>query len=155
MWWWFGKNLNSPKSIIIHDLIIIKVGCLATCYFARRNYQVELHEYREDIRTLRTAVGRSINMAISVRGREGLRGIGCEELVTSKGIEMHSRMLHDVKGNMSAVRYGKADQSILSIDRRYMNELLLTGTLVYDSYFKGTLDLLFFLQFKRLKSILT
>ena len=47
----------------------------------------------KDIRKMKMVVGRSINMAISVRGREGLRGIGCEELVTSKGIEMHSRMI--------------------------------------------------------------
>jgi kynurenine 3-monooxygenase len=74
--------------------------------------------------------GRSINMAMSVRGREALRGVGCEEQITSKGIEMHSRMLHDTKGSMSAVQYGKVNESILSIDRRYMNEILLSGIIV-------------------------
>ena len=32
-------------------------------------------------------------------------------------------MLHDTKGNMSAVPYGKKSQCILSIDRRYLNEV--------------------------------
>lgn len=103
------------------------VGCLAACYFAKRNFDVSLFEYREDIRSMKVVVGRSINMAISVRGREGLNGIGAEESITSKGIEMYSRMLHDVKGNMKAVPYGKKSQCILSIDRRYLNELLLNG----------------------------
>ncbi len=53
--------------------------------------------------------------------------IGAEELITSKGIEMYSRMIHDTKGNTSVVPYGKSDQCILSIDRRFLNELLLNG----------------------------
>ena len=103
------------------------VGCLAACYFAKRNFDVSLYEYREDIRNMKVVVGRSINMAMSVRGREGLKRIGAEESITSKGIEMYSRMLHDTKGSTKAVPYGKKSQCILSIDRRYLNELLLSG----------------------------
>ena len=66
-------------------------------------------------------------MAMSVRGREALSRIGAEESITSKGIEMYSRMLHDTKGNMTSAPYGKKSQCILSIDRRFLNELLLTG----------------------------
>jgi kynurenine 3-monooxygenase len=54
--------------------------------------------------------------------------IKAEESITSKGIEMYSRMIHDTKGNTMAVPYGKRDQCILSIDRRYLNELLLNGS---------------------------
>ena len=42
-------------------------------------------------------------------------------------------MLHDLKGNMSAVPYGKKSQCILSIDRRYLNELLLTEAEKYPN----------------------
>lgn len=111
------------------------VGCLAACYFAQRDYDVTLYEYRSDIRRMKVVVGRSINMAMSVRGREGLRGIGAEEAITSKGIEMYSRMLHDTKGRTSAVPYGKKNECILSIDRRYLNELLLTGLRSSRLYF--------------------
>jgi kynurenine 3-monooxygenase len=52
------------------------VGCLAACYFAKRNFNVTLYEYRSDIRLAGRYIGRSINMAMSVRGREGLRRIG-------------------------------------------------------------------------------
>jgi kynurenine 3-monooxygenase len=94
-----------------------KVGCLAGCYFADRGFDVTIYEYRSDIRQMKVVVGRSINMAMSTRGREGLRRIGAEQSITSKGIEMYSRMLHDSKGNMSSVPYGKTNQCILSIDR--------------------------------------
>jgi len=40
---------------------------------------------------------------------------------------MYSRMIHDIKGRTGAVPYGKKDQCILSIDRRFLNELLLNG----------------------------
>lgn len=50
-----------------------------------------------------------------------------EESITSKGIEMYSRMIHDTQGNTGVVPYGKKNQCILSIDRRFLNELLLNG----------------------------
>jgi hypothetical protein len=36
-------------------------------------------------------------------------------------------MIHDTEGRTGAVPYGKKDQCILSIDRRFLNELLLNG----------------------------
>jgi len=73
------------------------VGCLAACYFAKRDFDVTLYEYRSDIRKA--------------------------EIV----IEMYSRMIHDIKGDTEVVPYGKDSECILSIDRRFLNELLLTG----------------------------
>jgi len=108
------------------------VGCLAACYFAKRNFDVTLYEYRSDIREAEVVAGRSINMAMSVRGREALKRIGAEDSICSQGIEMYSRMIHDIKGNTSAVPYGKDSECILSIDRRFLNELLLTGK--FDEY---------------------
>ena len=86
-----------------------------------------LYEYRSDIRKAEIVSGRSINMAMSVRGRAAIRGVGAEESICSKGIEMYSRLIHDTKGNTNTVPYGKSNQCILSIDRRFLNELLLTG----------------------------
>jgi kynurenine 3-monooxygenase len=104
---------------------------LAACYFAQRDFDVTIYEFRSDIRKSKAASGRSINMAMSVRGREALRKVGAEESITSKGIEMYSRMIHDSKGAMSAIPYGKKAQCILSIDRKFLNELLLDGLLLF------------------------
>ena len=43
---------------------------------------------------------------------------------------MYSRMIHDTNGHTHPVPYGKRDQCILSIDRRYLNELLLNGNYI-------------------------
>lgn len=123
------QNENKKIAVVGGGL----VGCLAACYLAKRNFDVTLYEYRSDIRKMKVVIGRSINMAMSVRGREGLKRIGAEESITSQGIEMHSRMIHDTKGNTGAVPYGKKNQSILSIDRRYLNELLLNEAEKYSN----------------------
>ncbi|KAJ8308780.1 hypothetical protein KUTeg_013654, partial [Tegillarca granosa] len=55
--------------------------------------------------------GRSINLALSVRGREALRAVGIEDIVVPKGIPMYARMIHGLDGKY----------------RRKLNEVLLTG----------------------------
>ena len=52
------------------------------------------------------------------RGRAALRAIGLEDTIASKGIPMHSRMIHNKDGTKKGIPYGKSGQSIMSIDRR-------------------------------------
>ena len=63
-----------------------------------------------DIRTQAVVRGRSINLALSVRGREALKGVGMEEKVIKKGIPMYARMIHDLDGNLRPIPYGKGEQ---------------------------------------------
>lgn len=63
-----------------------------------------------DIRTMTVVRGRSINLALSVRGREALRQVGLEEEVTREGIKMHARMIHGSDGSLSEILYGRRDQ---------------------------------------------
>ena len=42
-------------------------------------------------------------------------------------IPMTGRMIHSLSGRMSVQPYGRKGQSIYSIDRRKLNELLLTN----------------------------
>nr|KAF6395308.1 kynurenine 3-monooxygenase [Rousettus aegyptiacus] len=73
------------------------VGSLNACFFAKRNFQVDVYEARQDVRVANFARGRSINLALSYRGRQALKAVGLE------------------------------DQSILSISREDLNKHLLTG----------------------------
>lgn len=50
--------------------------------------------------------GRSINMALSRRGRAALAYVDCEDVVVRNGIAMRARMLHDLKCRKEAVPYG-------------------------------------------------
>ncbi|BFZ06787.1 hypothetical protein BsWGS_09826 [Bradybaena similaris] len=109
------------------------VGALCACYLANRGYKVDLYEMREDIRTLDVVRGRSINMAVSCRGREALKRIGLEEQITAHGIPMHARMIHEHGGSRRPILYGTKNQYIMSIDRRFVNEALLTAAEKHDN----------------------
>jgi len=103
------------------------VGALQACYLAKRGYHVDLYELREDIRQQDVVRGRSINLALSKRGRDALADVGLEDTIVEIGTPMHSRMIHDLDGTRRPIPYGKEGQAILSIDRRYLNEVLLTA----------------------------
>uniref|UniRef100_A0A3B3T5I7 Kynurenine 3-monooxygenase n=1 Tax=Paramormyrops kingsleyae TaxID=1676925 RepID=A0A3B3T5I7_9TELE len=85
-------------------------------FLAKRGFQVQLFESREDIRQAKIVRGRSINLALSLRGREALKHIGMEEKIVSKGIPMHARMIHSISGKQSPIPYGKKSQVRLSFN---------------------------------------
>lgn len=86
-----------------------------------------MYEMREDPRTMVHVLGKSINLALSERGRSALRLLGLEnEILEKYSIKMYGRMIHDVKGNTRAIPYGKANQYILSVSRRFLNEMLIS-----------------------------
>lgn len=63
-----------------------------------------------DIRKAEHVKGRSINLALSTRGRTALRLVGLEDTVLENGIPMHARMIHDPDGSRRPILYGKEDQ---------------------------------------------
>ena len=101
------------------------VGSLQALFLSKCGYKVELYESRADIRKDRHYGGRSINLALSVRGREALKIVGLERAVLGDAIPMHARMIHSLSGATSSQAYGKRNQCIYSVDRRKLNELLL------------------------------
>lgn len=58
-----------------------------------------------DIRKAQLVQGRSINLALSARGRKALAKVGLEEKLLEHGIPMRGRMLHDLKGRTQFVPY--------------------------------------------------
>ncbi|XP_026841877.1 kynurenine 3-monooxygenase [Drosophila persimilis] len=104
------------------------VGSLAALNFARMGNHVDLYEYREDIRHAALVQGRSINLALSQRGRKALAAVGLEQEVLSTAIPMRGRMLHDVAGRTSVVLYDPCTQQCLySVGRKQLNEVLLNA----------------------------
>ena len=101
------------------------VGSLQALFLSKCGYKVQLYESRADIRREDHYGGRSINLALSVRGREALKIVGLERAVLSDAIPMYARMIHSVSGTTSSQAYGKSEQCIYSVDRRKLNELLL------------------------------
>lgn len=103
------------------------VGSLNACFFAKKGFLVEVYEAREDIRTAKSVSGRSINLALSYRGRQALKAVGLEDKIVANGIPMHARMIHSVNGKKYSIPYGKHDQYILSVDRANLNKELLNA----------------------------
>ncbi|XP_030310126.1 kynurenine 3-monooxygenase isoform X4 [Calypte anna] len=109
------------------------VGALNACFFARRGFHVDVYEAREDIRVASFTRGRSINLALSHRGRQALQAVGMEEQIVSKGIPMCARRIHTPSGKKYSIPYGKKHQYILSVDRANLNRELLTAAEKYSN----------------------
>lgn len=103
------------------------VGALSAVLMANRGHEVHMFEGRSDSRNEERVARQSINLALSTRGRAALRQVMLEEKVVKEGIAMYSRAIHPVHGPEYDIPYGTADQAILAIDRRRLNEILLTA----------------------------
>lgn len=101
------------------------VGCLAAVYLAKRGYDITIFERRPDMRHIAISAGRSINLALSVRGIRGLEGAGIADDVMRIAIPMGGRMLHGLSGEQRYQPYGAAGQAINSVSRREINVALL------------------------------
>lgn len=104
------------------------VGTLAALGFAKRGYEVSLFDLRADPRTITAKNLRSINLAVSARGIEGMKAVDeemCNRLLEGI-IPMKGRMIHDLEGNQESQIYGLFGESINSIDRAKLNEDMIT-----------------------------
>lgn len=124
-----SDNLRRKVAVIGGGL----VGTLNACFLAKRNFQVDLYEAREDIRVAKSARGRSINLALSYRGRQALKVIGLEDQIVSQGIPLRARMIHSLSGKKSTIPYGTKYQYILSTSRENLNKDLLNAAEKYPN----------------------
>lgn len=101
------------------------VGSLLSIYLAKRGYSISVFERRMDMRQHRIDAGRSINMALSSRGIRALEEVGLANQMKATAVPMNGRMMHDVKGGLSFLPYGKQGQYINSISRSRLNMVLM------------------------------
>ena len=100
-------------------------GSLLAICLAKRGFKVELYERRPDMRVEGYVGGRSINLALSLRGIEALKKVGLDEKVLNDAIPMNGRMMHNVKGELTYQPYGLEGQYINSVSRAGLNLKLL------------------------------
>ena len=100
-------------------------GSLLAIYLAKRGFDVNLFERRPDMRKNKIAAGRSINLALSIRGLKALEKIGLNREVMQDAIPMYGRMIHPREGELAYQPYGKFGQAINSVSRGRLNILLL------------------------------
>ncbi|XP_044756441.1 kynurenine 3-monooxygenase [Coccinella septempunctata] len=123
---------DNNKSVIIIGGGL--VGALCACFLAKRGYNIEIYEVREDLRKCKLQRGRSINLALSHRGRRALRSVGLEEAVLKHAIPMKGRLLHNLPDELSSVLYDEhTNQCIYSVSRNLLNEILLSAAESYEN----------------------
>src|SRR5580704_17490799 len=109
-------------------------GALLACYHGRAGYRVDLHEKRAAPRLHDPERGRSINLALSVRGIQALREVGLADEVLQYAIPMRGRMMHAPGGALTFQPYGKDDsESINSVSRAGLNIALLDAAAQYPT----------------------
>jgi len=103
-------------------------GALMAIYLGRAGYEVEVVERRGDPRAGPAREGRSINLAISVRGLHALGQVGLAGEILEMAIPMRGRMMHSPRGALRFQPYGtRKDQVINSVSRSGLNAVLLNA----------------------------
>jgi kynurenine 3-monooxygenase len=101
------------------------VGSLWAILLAKRGYEIDVYERRPDMRRQGYSGGRSINLAMSVRGWRGIERAGIKGLIEPHAIPMYGRMIHNLDGSLVFQAYGKEEQAIYSVSRGGLNLELL------------------------------
>ncbi|MHB1278509.1 MAG: FAD-dependent oxidoreductase [Bacteroidia bacterium] len=100
-------------------------GSLMAVYLAKRGFEVNVYERRPDMRNNRISAGKSINLALSVRGLRALNRVGLDTEILKEALPMYGRTMHPVDGNLAYQPYGKESQAIYSVSRGLLNIRLL------------------------------
>ncbi|WP_378183196.1 FAD-dependent oxidoreductase [Aquimarina sp. SS2-1] len=100
-------------------------GSLLAIYLKKRNHHVTVFDRRPDIRKVEFS-GRSINLAMSVRGWKALDRVGIGDEIRKLAIPMDKRAMH-VNGQPEYHQYyGKEGEAIYSISRGVLNRKMIT-----------------------------
>jgi kynurenine 3-monooxygenase len=109
-------------------------GALLACYLGRSGRRVAVCEKRADPRLGEPERGRSINLALSVRGIHALRDLGLADDVLHNSVLMRGRMIHARDGALTFQPYGKDDAEALhSVSRGGLNRLLVEAAARHPS----------------------
>ncbi len=115
--------MEKEKSAIIVGAGL--VGSLWAVYLSKAGYTVKIYERRSDIRLAEISAGKSINLALSVRGWTALDAVGVGDEVRKIAIPMTGRVMHSQEGELTYQPYGKEGEAIYSISRGGVNATMM------------------------------
>ncbi len=102
------------------------VGSLLAILLKKRGYDITIIERREDIRKQSLYAGKSINLAMSVRGWKALELAGLRADIEEIAIPMYGRQIHPLDGTAIFQQYGKNKEAIYSVSRSELNKKLIS-----------------------------
>ncbi len=101
-------------------------GGLISIMLARSGWRVTLLERRADPRQATFRSRRTINLALSTRGRTALASVGLEDRVLSQSVAMHGRQVHCLGAEERFIAYSSNPaNAIYSIRRDLLNQILI------------------------------
>ncbi|MEQ8324996.1 MAG: NAD(P)/FAD-dependent oxidoreductase [Vicingaceae bacterium] len=101
------------------------VGSLWAVYLSKAGYKVRIFEARDDMRKQKISAGKSINLALSVRGWKAFKTVGVEKEIEEIAIPMYGRIMHSEAGELTYQPYGKEGQAIYSVSRGGINARMM------------------------------
>ena len=117
-----GVRRNVSESLRITIVGGGMAGPLLACLLADGGHDVHMLERRSDPRLGDHGGGRSINLALSVRGLEALERIGLREQVLQAVVPMQARLVHDERGRLVRQPYSRIPgEAINSVSRGGLN----------------------------------
>src|SRR5262245_25110465 len=126
--------MSQPDALRVTIVGAGLAGPLLACYLGRAGPRVDVYERRADPRGHDPERGRSINLALSVRGIHALRDVGLADEVLRDAIPMRGRMMHSPTGELSFQPYGKDDsECINSVSRGGLNRTLVEAAVRYPT----------------------
>ena len=126
--------MENGKNVVIVGAGL--VGSLWAVYLSKAGYKVTIYERRSDIRKAEISAGKSINLALSVRGWTALDAVGVVDEIRKIAIPMHGRVMHDLEGNLTYQPYGKEGEAIYSVSRGKVNAAMMD---IAEKYGKATI----------------
>jgi kynurenine 3-monooxygenase len=101
------------------------VGSLWAVYLSKAGYKVTIFERRADLRKADISAGKSINLALSVRGWKAFKTVEVDKYIQKIAIPMNGRTMHDLEGNLTYQPYGLDGEAIYSVSRAGINCTLM------------------------------
>lgn len=109
-------------------------GSLLTVHLAQRGFRVDVFERRPDMRKEKISAGRSINLALSLRGIFALKEAGLDQDILRRVIPMKGRMIHATGGELSFQPYGRDETEVINaMSRPVLNSLLMDAAEGYEN----------------------
>ncbi|KAJ6601339.1 FAD/NAD-P-binding domain-containing protein [Mycena vulgaris] len=118
--------MHPPKAVVVGAG---PVGCLSAMALANLGWHVTIYEQRPDLRSLHpeNSRQRSINLTLSARGIAAIRAIDNDilERLLQNTVPLRARMVHYLDGNAKSQQYDRDGQCLYSIERGFLNAILL------------------------------
>jgi len=103
-------------------------GPLLALELVKRGFRVEIFEKRPDMRRVQMSAGRSINLALSVRGIHALSQADLWNQMREIVIPMKGRMMHSTSSEITFQPYGRNESEVInSISRADLNIALMNA----------------------------